>query len=131
MSLGRRLGQLHAWRDRGSVYVDGIRTSVQAGLLGTFVASSGGFTGRAWAIAFGCAIVGGLEGLKVALGRFDYRVGAMQEHQRIVGEASPVTMRQVAALERVAPRELCARCTFPTFPGHACPPAAVNVMTLR
>ncbi|HXE86548.1 MAG TPA: hypothetical protein VN524_07080 [Hyphomicrobiaceae bacterium] len=100
--LGARLGRLHAWRDRGSVYTEGLRTSAQAALLMAGVAKGAAFTGTGWALALGLGLFVGLEALKVTLGYWDYRLRVMHEMQRIVAEASPVTMRMVAALEKRA-----------------------------
>lgn len=102
-TLGPALGVLHAWRDRGSVYVDGIRTSVQAGILAAGVAKGAAFTDTAWAVALGVGVVLGLESLKLVAGWADYRYHVIDAHQRMVAEASPVIMRQVAALEKLVP----------------------------
>jgi hypothetical protein len=99
--IGPRLGHLHAWRDRGSVYVEGFRTSVQAGLLGAGVAKGAGFTEATAAIWFGCAIVLGLEVGKLVAGWLDYRYHVIQSYQGMVTEANPITMRQVNALEKI------------------------------
>ena len=102
--LGPTLGRLHAWRDRGSVYTEGLRTSAQAALLMAGVAKGAAFTETGWAIALGIGMFLGIEGLKLALGYWDYRLKVMHEMQRIVTEANPVVMRQVSALERLSPR---------------------------
>ena len=66
--LGPTLGRLHAWRDRGSVYTEGLRTSAQAALLMAGVAKGAAFTETGWAIALGIGMFLGIEGLKLALG---------------------------------------------------------------
>jgi len=101
--LGPRLGRLHAWRDRGSIYVDGIRTSAQAAFLAAGVAQGADFTGTAWAITLGLGLFVTLEGAKIGLGALDYRLGTMQAHQQTMAEASPIVMRQLEALERLSP----------------------------
>lgn len=103
MSLAARLGRVHAWRDRGNVYVDGLRTSAQASLLAAGVAKGADFAGTAWAVALGLGLFCALEGGKILAGYCDYRFRVMHEYQRIAAEANPVTMRQVAALERMVP----------------------------
>lgn len=100
--LGPRLGRLHAWRDRGAVYTEGVRTSVQAGLLGAGVAKGAQFTDATWAIVFGCAILLTLEAGKILAGWLDYRYHIIHTQQRLVAEANPVTMRMVDALERLS-----------------------------
>ena len=100
--LGPALGRLHACRDRGSIYTEGFRTSAQTAILMAGVAKGADFTGVGWALALGLAAFLGLEGLKVALGALDYSWGIMREHQRMAAEQNPVTMRQVAALEKLA-----------------------------
>ena len=103
--LGPRLGRLHAWRDRGAVYTEGVRTSVQAGLLGAGVAKGAAFTDATWAIVFGCTIILVLEIGKIVAGWLDYRYRIIHTQQRLVAEANPVTMRMVDALESLAVRE--------------------------
>ena len=98
--LGSRLGRLHAFRDRGSIYVDGIRTSAQAAFLAAGVAKGADFTGTAWAITLGVGLFVLLEAAKIALGALDYGLGVYQNQTRIQGEANPVMMRMVDALER-------------------------------
>jgi len=100
--LGPTLGRLHAWRDRGSVYAEGLRTSAQAALLMAGVAKGAAFTETGWAIALGIGMFLGIEGLKLALGYWDYRLKVMHAYQQMVAEANPVVMRQVDALERLA-----------------------------
>lgn len=102
--LGPRLGRVHALRNRGAVYTEGLRTSLQAGLLGAGVAKGAGFTDTAWATYFGLAILLGIELAKVLLGWLDYRFHVIQTEQRIAAEASPVTMRMVHALEALVPK---------------------------
>lgn len=102
MTTANRLGTLHAWRDRGAIYLDGVRTSVQAGLLGAGVAKGAAFTDATWAVLFGCAIIVALEGGKILAGCLDYRYGIIQTQQRIAAEANPVVMRQVDAMESIA-----------------------------
>ena len=97
--LGRKLGRLHAWRDRGSTYTEGIRTSVQAGLLGAGVAKGAGFTDATWAVWFGIGIVLALELGKIVAGWLDYRFHIYQAQVQTMAEANPVVMRQVDALE--------------------------------
>lgn len=99
--LGPTLGRVHAWRDRGSIYTEGFRTSAQTAILLAGVAKGADFTGVTWALALGLGAFLGLEGLKVGLGLLDYRWGIMREHQRMAAEQNPVTMRMVAALEKV------------------------------
>ena len=103
--LGPRLGRLHAWRDRGSVYTEGLRTSTQAALLGAGVAKGAGFTDTRWAIGFGLAIFLVLELGKVLAGWLDYRFKVINTHQQTLAEANPVIMRQVRALESLVDRE--------------------------
>ncbi len=100
--LGARFGRLHAWRDRGAVYTEGVRTSVQAGLLGAGVAKGAQFTDATWAIVFGVGIILTLEVGKIMAGWLDYRFHIIHTQQRLVAEANPVTMRMVDALERLA-----------------------------
>jgi hypothetical protein len=99
VTAAARLGALHAWRDRGAVYVDGIRTSVQAGLLGAGVAKGAAFTDAAAAVWFGLAIVAGLEAGKMLAGWLDYRYRIIHRQQQMTAEANPVLMRQVDAME--------------------------------
>ena len=99
--IGPTLGKLHAWRDRGMVYTDGIRTSVQAGLLGAGVAKGAAFTDATWAVVFGVAIILVLELGKTLAGFLDYRYRIIHSQQQIVAEANPVIMRQVDALEKL------------------------------
>ena len=98
--IGPRLGRLHAWRDRGSVYVDGLRTSAQAAILAAGVAKGAAFTGTGWAIALGIGLFLTLESAKLLAGWLDYRFKIIHEQQRVMSEANPVTMRMVDALER-------------------------------
>ena len=98
--LGPRLGRLHAYRDRGSIYVEGLRTSAQAAILTAGVAKGADFTGTAWAIGLGVGLFVLLEAAKIALGALDYGLGVYQNQTRIQGEANPVMMRMVDALER-------------------------------
>ncbi len=91
-----------AWRDRGTLYTDGIRTSGQFALLGAGVAKGAGFTDAFWAIGFGLGLFVALEALKVGVGWLDYRHGGMAEYLRVTSEQNPVTMRQLAALEKLA-----------------------------
>ena len=100
--LGPRLGRLHAFRDRGSIYVDGVRTSAQDAILMAGVAKGADFTGTTWAVASGLALFVALEAAKLLFGYLDYTFHVMQEHQRMVSENNPVTMRQLAALEKLA-----------------------------
>lgn len=100
--LGPQLGRLHAWRDRGAVYTDGVRTSVQAGLLGAGVAKGAAFTDAFWAVAFGLAIIVALEAGKILAGWLDYRFHIIDSHQQTLAEANPIIMRQVRALESLA-----------------------------
>ena len=102
--LGPRLGRLHAWRNRGAVYTEGIRTSVQAGLLGAGVAKGAAFTDATWAVVFGLAILVTLEAGKILAGWLDYRFHIIHTEQQMSAEASPVTMRMVHALEALVPR---------------------------
>lgn len=104
--LGPTLGRLHAWRDRGTVYTEGVRTSLQAAILGAGVAKGAGFTDAAWAVGIGVLILVGLEVGKVALGWVDYRWHIIQTQQQMVAEANPVIMRQVDALEALVRRAL-------------------------
>jgi hypothetical protein len=97
--LGPTLGRLHAYRDRGSVYVEGIRTSAQAGILLGGVAKAADFTGMAWAIALGVGFFIALESAKIAAGAIDYHFKIMHAHQQVVAEANPIVMRQLDALE--------------------------------
>jgi len=101
--LGPKLGRLHAWRDRGAVYTDGVRTSVQAGLLGAGVAKGAAFTDATWAVVFGVAIVVGLELAKILAGWLDYRFRIIHTQARMIAEANPIMMRQLEALERLSP----------------------------
>ena len=100
--LGPTLGKVTAWRDRGTLYTDGLRTSGQFALIGAGVAKGAGFTDAHAAILFGAAIFVGIELLKVCAGWLDYRHGGMAEYLRVTGEADPVRMRMVHALERMA-----------------------------
>jgi hypothetical protein len=102
--LGPILGRIHAWRDRGSMYVEGVRTSVQAGILTAGVAKGAAFTGTRWAVALGVGMVVGLEAAKLLAGWLDYRLHVIHHQQRILNEANPVLMRMVDALEKTAPK---------------------------
>jgi hypothetical protein len=84
------------------VYTEGLRTSAQAALLMAGVAKGAAFTGTEVAVGLGVALFLGLEGLKILLGYWDYRLRVLHEMQRMVAEANPVVMRQVSALERLA-----------------------------
>lgn len=102
--LGARLGRLHAWRDRGTGYTEGLRTSLQAGLIGAGVAKGAAFTDAGWATVFGLAILLGIEGAKILLGWLDYKFEIIHTQQRLVAEANPIIMRQTRALESLAAR---------------------------
>ena len=101
--VSRPLGQFHAWRERGALYVDGLRTSFTAAAVMAGVAKGADFLSLTPAVWLGIFTFLGLESAKVGLGWLDYRLHVYAEHQRIVTEQNRVTMRQVEALERLAP----------------------------
>ena len=100
--LGPTVGKVTAWRDRGALYTEGIRTSGQFALIGAGVAKGAGFTDATVAVLFGLGIFVGIEVLKVVAGWLDYTHGGMEAYLRTTSEANPVTMRMVDALERMA-----------------------------
>ena len=83
------------------MYTEGVRTSMQAAVLGAGVAKGAAFTDTTWAVAFGGAILVTLELGKLVAGWLDYRYHVIDTQQQLVGEANPVTMRMVDALERL------------------------------
>ena len=99
--LGATLGRLHAWRDRGSTYTEGMRTSIQAGILLAGVAKGAGFTDTYWAIALGGAMVAGLEVMKILAGWLDYKFRIYHQQMETMSSANPIVMRQLDALERL------------------------------
>lgn len=101
--LGPRLGRLHAWRERGSMYVDGIRTSAQAAVLTAGVAKGADFTGTVWAVALGIGLFLTLESAKILAGWLDARFDVWSSHTQAVAEQNPIVMRTVEALERLSP----------------------------
>ena len=102
-ALGPRLGRLHSWRERGSLYVDGLRTSAQAAILTAGVAKGADFTGTAWAVGLGLGLFLALEGAKVLAGWLDARFDVWRAHTQAVAEQNPIIMRQLHALERLSP----------------------------
>lgn len=101
--LGPRLGQWHAWRERGGLYVDGLRTSAQAAILTAGVAKGADFTGTAWAVGLGLALFVTIESAKIAAGWLDARFDIWRSHTQAVAEQNPIVMRQLEALERLSP----------------------------
>lgn len=100
---GYLLGRLHAYRDRGAGYVDGFRTSLQAGVLVAGVAFGAKFTESAEALWLGGAVTIGLECLKVAGGWLDNRFQVWQTQNLVVGvEVNPVQRWTLELLEAVA-----------------------------
>lgn len=103
-------GRVHAYRDRGAGYVDGFRTSLQAGVLVSGVAfgatALGFFGGKAGegrpAIVLGLAVTIGLELLKVVGGWVDHRWHIWQTQNLVVGlEVNPVARWQLELLEEL------------------------------
>lgn len=102
---GYLLGRLHAYRDRGAGYVDGFRTSLQAGVLVAGVAFGAKFTESAQALWLGGAVTLGLEVLKVLGGWLDHRWQVWHTQNLLVGiEVNPVSRWNLELLEEIARR---------------------------
>jgi hypothetical protein len=102
--LGYILGRVHYYRDRGASYVDGFRTSLQAGVLMAGVAFGANFTQRTEAIWLGIGVALGLEILKIIMGRIDLRMEIMHSQRTAEMEVNPPQRWQLELLEEIALR---------------------------
>ena len=101
LPIGHFLGRAHFFRERGATYTEGMRTSLQAGLLGAGVAKGAGFTDSGWAITLGVGMVLGIEATKILMGWFDRRIGAIHAQLEQSWVTNPATVRQIELLEGI------------------------------
>lgn len=103
--LGYVLGRVHYYRDRGASYVDGFRTSLQAGAIIAGVAFGARFTEHALALWLGVGVTLGLEALKIIAGRIDWRMAIIHSQQLMAGvETNPPQQWTFMLLEEIAMR---------------------------
>ena len=101
MNIGHTLGHLHFLRERGATYTEGMRTSLQAGVIFAGVAKGAGFTDMWWAITIGIGAVVGIEATKILMGWFDRRIGAIHAQLEQSWVTNPATVRQIELLEGI------------------------------
>lgn len=102
--IGYILGRVHYYRDRGASYVDGFRTSLQAGVLVAGVAFGARFTESSRALWLGAAVTVGLELFKIVAGRLDMIMAIMHSQRTVEMETNPPQRWQLELLEEIAMR---------------------------
>lgn len=98
---GSFLGTVHFLRNRGTIYVDGFRTSLQVGILGAGVAKGAGFTGTEAALLLGIGTVIGLEVFKLLGGLFDRSRGVIHAQNLAEMNVNPYAKRSLALLKDI------------------------------